>query len=103
MISKSNDAEFFHKTSNLDYLFNFKQDINSIISSSDELKKSEAIAEGLSLLTNKIIILEKINEELSVKYHNLRYDSDKLLSNHESLQRDYYQIKSENEYLNKEI
>lgn len=86
----------------IDYIFNLKNDINSIIASSDELKKSEAIAEGLSLLSQRIILLEKIKEKQITDFQNLKFENLDLHKSFEQYRKDYFVLKDKLEFTSKE-
>ena len=81
--------------------FQLRYDIQSIINSSDELRKSEAIAEGFSLLLQKISTLEKIRLSLITKYSLIKEENCKLYKENTALSRDsgYYQDKYNNSEL----
>ncbi len=87
----------------IDYIFNMKNDVKSIINSSDELKKSEAISEAISLLLVKLTNLEKIKLEQIYAYQNLKIEYDNMYKNFEELKRENSLISDQNKFLLNEI
>lgn len=89
--------------SNKTNLFYLKNDITKIINSSNELRKSEAIADGFAILLHQIekyekIVNDYINERLIMKEKN-----EELMVVNSKLTKEIHRFKVENQGLNDEL
>lgn len=87
----------------IDYIFNIRNDVKNIINSSDELKKSEAIADAINLLLGKLSNLEKVKEEQIYAYQNLKSEYENLYINFDDLKREYILVIEQNKFHLNEI
>lgn len=98
------NIECLEEESQLDInnVFQLRYDIQNIILSSDELKKSEAVAEGFALMLSKIDLLKRLKDDATSKNIKIKNECDAAILTAEQLKREVAYIKDQHEFVTKE-